>query len=155
MQAVQNLRKRLDRHPMQLHILAHGNIRHAAPVPLRDIGDRAQLFAAQNPVGYPDAHHEIRRRLPFTIRAADHSLPVTLRVNSPGTKVGPQPFRRNRGMPMPRKFADLVNALPRILGSLEPFDALCPGFLLLTHKKWPIKTKNPPTNVSGGWGLET
>src|ERR1700690_2637431 len=140
---------------MQLHVLPHSNIRHAAPVLLRDISDRAQLFAAQNSVGYPDAHHKIRRRFPFAVCAADHSQPVALRVNPPGTKIGAQPFRRNRSMPAPRKFADLVNALPRILGSLEPFDALCLGFLLLTHKKWPIKTKNPPTNVSGGWGLGT
>src|SRR5580698_9456798 len=140
---------------MQLHILPHGNIGHAAPVLPGDIGDRAQLFAAQNSVGHPDAHHEIRRGLPFAVRAADYPLPVALRVNPPGSKIGPQPFRRNRAMPVPRKFADLVNALPRILGSLEPFDALCLGFLLLTHKKWSTKTKNPPANVSGGWGLET
>jgi hypothetical protein len=38
-------------------------------------------------------------------------------------------------MSLPRKLANLVNALPRILGSLQPLDALCLGFLDFTHKK--------------------
>jgi hypothetical protein len=58
-------------------------------------------------------------------------------------------------MALPRELADLVNALPRILGSLQPLDALRLGFLLLAYKKWPLKTKSPPTRDSGGWGLET
>src|ERR1700675_237437 len=140
---------------MQLHVLPHSNIRHAAPVLLCDISDRAQLRAAQNSVRNPDAHHEKRRRFPFTVRAADHPLPVALRVNAPRTKIGPQPLWRNRGVALPREFANLVNALPRVLGSLEPLDALCLGFLLLAHKKWPLKTKNPPTSIAGGWGSGT
>jgi hypothetical protein len=56
-------------------------------------------------------------------------------------------------MPVPRKFADLINALPRILGSLEPFDALCLGFLLLAHKKMAHKNKKPTSQYFWRVGL--
>src|SRR5271155_3181905 len=145
---------------MQLNILSHGNIRHAARVLLRDVSDGPQLRAAQNSVGNPDAHHEKRRGLPFTVRAADHSLPIALRVNPPGTKIGPQPLWRNRGVPLPREFANLVDTLPRILGSLQPLDALCLGFLDdFAHKKISLiktgpKNKKPTNQCFWRVGLE-
>ena len=76
-------RQRFDGHPVQLHILPDSNVRHAARVLLRDIGDRAQLLTTQNSVGDPDTDHEKGRGLPFTVHAADHALPITLRVNAP------------------------------------------------------------------------
>src|ERR1700733_11060585 len=143
---------------MQLKVLPHRNVRHAARVPLGNFGHRSHLLTPQNSIRNADPHHKKRRRLPFTVRAADHSLPVALRVNSPRAEICPQPFRRNRSMPLPRKFANLIDALPRILGSLPPLHPLCLGHLdALAHKKTPltrkcpIKTKNPPTSVSGGW----
>src|SRR5580658_2455739 len=144
---------------MQLKVLPHRNVRHAARVPLGNIRDTPQLLTPQNSIRDPDAHHKKRRRLPFAVRAADHSLPVALRVNSPRAKIRPQPFRRNRSMPLPRKFANLVNALPRILGSLESLDTLCFGFLVLAHKKMsPIKNgpqkqkTHQPVFLAGGLG---
>jgi hypothetical protein len=53
-----------------------------------------------------------------------------------------------------REFADLVNALPRILGSLEPLDALCLGFLLLAHKKLALNNKKPTNQCFWRVGLE-
>ena len=49
----------------------------------------------QQAVGNADAHHEVRSGLPFAARAADDSGAVALRVDAPGTEVGPEPLRRD------------------------------------------------------------
>jgi hypothetical protein len=45
-QRLQNIRQRFDRHPMQLHVLPHRDIRHAASVALSEVGEGARLMTA-------------------------------------------------------------------------------------------------------------
>jgi hypothetical protein len=52
-----------------------------------------------------------------------------------------------------RKFADLVNTLPSILGPLEPLDALCLGFLKIAHEKMALKNKKPTNQCFWRVGL--
>src|SRR6266403_3470419 len=104
-------------------------------------------MTAQEAVGNSDSHHEERGRFAFAILAADHAGAVALRVNTPRTKIGAQPFRRNRSVPLPRKRPNLIKMFPGILLAFQPLDPLCFGFLNLAHapapKRSALKTKNP------------
>src|SRR6267154_2751549 len=132
-QRLQYVGQRLNGHPMQLYVLPHGDVRDSTGVPLGEVGDGARLLTAQETVGNSDAHHKEWRRLPLAILAADHAGAVPLGVNAPGTKIGAQPFRRNRSMTLSRKLAYLVKVLPCILCTLEPLDPLRLGFLNFAH----------------------
>src|ERR1051325_7387839 len=118
---------------MQLNILAGSDIRQAAAVLLGERRYFADLIAAQQAVGDANAHHEILRRLPFSVFAADDAQAVTLRVNSPGAKIRTEPFGRNGSMPLARKFTDFVEVIPRELFALQPLDLLRLGFLDFAH----------------------
>src|SRR6202158_235015 len=139
---LKNFRQRFDRHPMELHVLAHRNIRNAAGMALGEVGDGARLLTAQETVGNSDAHHKERRRFAFAILAADHAGAVALRVNAPRTKIRAQPFEWNRSVPLPRKRANLIEMLPGIFLAFQSLDALRFGFLHFAHRDAP-KTKNP------------
>src|SRR5258708_27908416 len=145
-QLLQNVRQRFNRHPMQLHILPHGDIRNAASVALSEVGERAGLMAAQEAVGNSNAHHKERRRFAFAILAADHANAVALRVDAPRTEIRTQPFRWNRSVTLPRKRPDLIEVLPGILLSFQSLDALRFAFLDFAHlPPWNStpKAKNP------------
>src|SRR5260221_14442496 len=143
---LQNVRQRFDRHPMQLHVLPHGDIRNAASVALSEVGERARLMTAQEAVGNSDANSDDRVRLAFAIVPADHAGAVALRVDAPGTKIRTQPFRWNRSVTLPRKPPDLIEMLPGILLPFQSLDALRFAFLDFAHlPPWNSaqKTKNP------------
>src|SRR5260370_17965781 len=110
-----------------------GNVRNAARVTLGEVGDGTRLLTAQKAVGNSDAHHEEVRRFAFAILSADHAGAVALRVNAPRTEVCAQPPRWNRSVPLPRKRANLVEMLPRILFAFQPLDALRFRFLDFAH----------------------
>src|SRR5213075_2886618 len=48
---LENIRERFDGHPMELHVLPHGDIRNAASMALGEISDGARLMTAQEAVG--------------------------------------------------------------------------------------------------------
>jgi len=56
-------------------------------------------------------------------------------------------------MTLAGEFADLVNTLPSVLGSLEPLDALRLGFLILAHRKMALKNKKPTNQCFWRVGL--
>ena len=119
------LRQRLDRDPVQLHVLPHGDVSHAACVTLGKIGNRASLRDGQKSVGDADPHHEVRHGLAFAVLAADDADAVALRVNAPRAEVGAHPLRRNRRKARTRELLDLVEMLPGVLLALQSLDALC------------------------------
>jgi hypothetical protein len=107
-----------------LNILPHGDVGNASRVLLRQIGDSAQLVRLQQPIRNADAHHEIRQGLPFSVFTAHHSGAVALRVHAPPAEVSADPLGRNRIETLAGKAADFIQALPRVLLSLQAFDAL-------------------------------
>src|SRR5712692_10009741 len=129
----EDFRERFDGDPMQLNILAYREVGHAAGVSFGEIGNGADLIAAEETVGDANAHHKKRRGEPFTVFAADDAGSVTLGVNTPGTEVGAEPFGRNGSVSVPRELADFVEMVPGVLGPLEAFNALCFGLLLFAH----------------------
>ena len=149
-QGLEHARQRLDRHPVQLQVLPHRNVCRAPGIALGDIGERPQLTAIKLSVRNPDPHHEARQRLAFAPFSSDHSGAIPLGVDPPPAQIGSQPLGRNRGESLLRKPANLPQAFPRILFSLEP---LCPLRLVL----WNCvchKVKNPPLRSFSGGGSD-
>ena len=69
-QTLQNLGKRLNGDPVQLNVLPHGNVGHAARVFFGQHGNRAQLVRVEHAIGDANAQHEKRQRLAFPALAA-------------------------------------------------------------------------------------
>ena len=127
-QTLQNIRQRFNAHPVQLNILAHGDVRNAPPVPCGEARDRAHLFTIQKPVGNANTHHKKRHGLAFAVLAACHAQSIALRIHAPRAKVRAQPFRWNGVKPIPRKLLNLVEMIPGVLGTFQALDALRLGF---------------------------
>ena len=94
-------------------------------------------------------------RFPVASVPADHAIPIALRVNSPRSKISPEPFRRHGRVSLPRESANLVNAVPGILGSFEPFDPLRFGFLDRLTPYLGSKNKKPTNQLIWRWALRT
>ncbi len=131
-ESLQEVGQRLDGDPMQLNILAHGDVRDAAAVFFREARDGADLFAAQEAVGNANTHHEKRQGLAFAVFAAGHAEAVALGVNAPGTEIGAGPFRGDGIETVAGELLNLVEMVPGVLGALEALDALGLGF----HRFW-------------------
>ena len=113
-----------DREPVELNILADGEIGERVAVTLGNLCDGTQLIGAQQAVGQGNAHHEILRGFAFAARAADGAGAVTLRVNAPPFEIKVGPFGEDGGAALAREFLDFVEVLPRVLRALEALDLL-------------------------------
>ena len=82
-------RQVFDRHPVQLDVLPDGEIGHAAPVPLGQVGNGPHLVRGQRAVRDADADHEVRRRLAFPAFTADRADAIALAVDAPPAEVRP------------------------------------------------------------------
>ena len=136
--------KRVYGDPVQLHVLADGDVGDAAGVALGEIGDGAGLPAGKEAVGDADAHHEEFGGFAFAVFSAGDAYTVALGVNAPGTEIGGEPFRWDGGVAAAGKFLDFVEVLPAVLCALEALDALGFGFrvsaILIFY---PPKNKKP------------
>ena len=110
--------KGVDGDPVQLHVLADGDVGDAARVAFGEIRDGAGLLAGKEAVGDADAHHEEFGGFAFAVFAASDAYAVALGVNAPGTEIG-EPFRGNGGVASTRKFLDFVEVLPAVLCALD------------------------------------
>src|SRR5262249_26962084 len=85
----------LDSDPVELNVLARGNVGDAAAVLFGQSRNFTHLIAAQQPIRNANAHHKKLRGVPFSIFSPDNTESVALRVNSPRTKIRAGPFRWN------------------------------------------------------------
>ncbi len=102
-------------------------------------------MAQKQAVGDADSHHKVGNCEAFSALAACNSGTVALGVNTPEAQVGVPPLRGDAVEPEPGEFADLIEALPRILFALQPLRALRLGFLHLLRHRASIRTKYPQT----------
>ena len=65
----------LDPYPVELYVLAHCDVGHAAGEPLREIGDARSLARGQDAVGNADAHEEMTHRLALATRSPTAPTP--------------------------------------------------------------------------------
>ena len=120
-----------DREPVELNILADGEIGERVAVTLRNLRDGAQLIGAQQAVGQGNAHHEILSCFAFSARATDGAGAVTLRVNAPPLEIEIGPFGKDSGAALAREFLDFVEVLPGILRAFQALDLLSLRFFWL------------------------
>ena len=123
----------LDADPVELNVLADGEVCNVVAVLGRESGDGANLLAGEETVGDADAHHEEGSGLPFSARAADNAETVALSVNAPRTEIGAEPFRGNGGVALASELADFVEMEPGILLAFEALDALGFRFFVGGH----------------------
>jgi len=127
-EALEDFRDRFDLDPVQLNVLADGNVGDAVAVFGGEIGDGADLLAGEKAVGDANAHHEKGGGLPFSHGAAGDAVAVALGVDAPGTEVRAEPLGRNGSMAFAGEGTDFFEVLPRIFCALEALDALSFGF---------------------------
>src|ERR1700720_4118797 len=78
--------------PVELDVLADGDVGYAVAEVVGEIGDGVGLFAGEEAVGDADADHEVGDGFAFAVFAADDADAVALGVNAPGAEVSAQPF---------------------------------------------------------------
>ncbi len=144
-QAFQHVREVFDLHPMELDVLSDCDIGGVAGVFLHHVGDGSQLVRQQTAARNANADHEVRKSLAFATRPADRAHSVSLGVHAPKTKVGAEPLRRNRLVPLAREGADFIQAFPRVFLALESLDPLGLGFLDFGAHRSPFPQKEKPT----------
>jgi len=119
--------------PVELDVLADGDVGDAVAKIIGEVGDRARLLAGEETVGNADADHEKGDGLPFPILSAGNPRAVPLRVNPPSAEVGAEPFGGDGVEAIAGKGADFLEAVPGVFGAFESLDALSFGFLDFGH----------------------
>ena len=109
---------------MKLHVLANGDVCHAASVLFRQTRDGSRLGAGQQSVGNADAHHKVRYGFAFAIFAANHTDAIALGVDSPRAEVGAHPRGRDRRKAGTGELFDLVKVFPGVYFAFKALDAL-------------------------------
>src|SRR5208283_823334 len=137
-QLVEEVGEGFDADPVELDVLADGDVGNAIAVAIGEIGDGVELTAGEEAVGDAYAHHEEGNGATFTARAANDAEAVTLGVNAPGPEIGGEPFGRNGRVAAAGEIADGVEVQPGIHLALEALDALGLGFLEFGHVQLPV-----------------
>ena len=127
-ESLQEVGKGFDGDPVQLNILAHGNVGDTAAVLFREMGDGADLFAAQQTVGDANTHHEKRQGLAFAVFAAESRPGHRPACTCPRNGNTCPPFRRDGLEAVAGELLNLVEMVPGVFGALEALDALGLGF---------------------------
>ncbi|MGA2302543.1 MAG: hypothetical protein ABSG77_17830 [Candidatus Acidiferrum sp.] len=95
MELVEEVGEGSDADPVELDVLADGDVCDAVAVAIGEVGNGAELTAGEETVGDADTDHEERNGAAFAARAADDAEAVTLRVDAPGAEIGGEPLGRN------------------------------------------------------------
>ena len=79
--------RRADGEPVELDVLAGGDVGEVAGVLLGELADDAGLVRGEQAVGHADAHHEEFGGLAFAVGAAGDAEAVALGVDAPPLEV--------------------------------------------------------------------
>src|SRR6202035_4168822 len=99
LEPVENIRQRLDGDPVELNILAYGQVGNTETVFIREVRNRPELVRVKQTIRDANPHHEKRHGFPFTTVAATHAGAVALRIDAPPAEIRAKPFWRDRGVP--------------------------------------------------------
>src|SRR3990172_878167 len=142
-EALKDLGEILNPHPVELDVLADGQVRDSPGVPFSEVGDRTELMREEESVWDPDAYHEVGDGLSFAALASDSARAIPLRVDSPPSKVRVEPLGGDGLVPITGEAENLLEMLPGIQLPLEPLDTLSLGLRQgLAHLAAPPKAKS-------------
>ncbi len=82
----------VDGEPVELDVLAGGDVGEVAGVLLGELADDAELVRGEQAVGQADAHHEVLGGLALAALAAGDADAVALGVDAPPLEVEPGPL---------------------------------------------------------------
>ena len=122
--------------PVELDVLAGGDVGEVAGVLLGELADDAGLMRGEQAVGHADAHHEVLGGFAFAVGAAGDAEAVALGVDAPPLEVEIGPLGRHGVAAVAGVLADLVPGLPGVLGELEALGALGLGFFGAAAGRW-------------------
>src|SRR5579872_280248 len=146
-EAVEDFGQRFYSDPVELNILAYGEIGDSVGVLASEVGDDAELRRGQDAVGNSDAHHEALQRLPYSAGSASYACAVALGVNAPPAEIGTDPFGRDRLKSLAGEAPNFVEAVPGVGRALQALDSLrCRLFGWLRHKCY-VCNKKPTARV--------
>ena len=141
-ECLKNLWNGFDAEPVELNVLADGEIGDAIAVLGGKIGNGAELMASEESVGDADAHHEVRSGLPFSTGATDDAEAIALGVNAPRAEISAEPFGGYGIVALAGEVANFVEMIPGVFFALETLDALGFGFLGGGHLSQFLSTGN-------------
>ena len=111
---VDNFRQRLDGEPVELDVLADGDVGQVAGVFAREAADDAKLAGGNDAVGNADAHHEVLGGEALAALAAGGADAVALGIDAPPLEVDARPTPASTlERPSRANCANLVEGLPR------------------------------------------
>ena len=128
-EGVYHFDERFQGEPMELDVLAGGDVGEVAGVLAGDAADDPELVGGEDAVGKADAHHEELSGLALAADATGRADAVALGVNAPPLKVESCPLRQDGASALAGEGAYLVPGVPGVLGELQPLGALGFGFL--------------------------
>ena len=143
---IHDLRQRLDGKPMELNILAHGDIGEIARVLSRQSADDAKLRGGDNAVGNADAHHEEFGSQAFAAFAAGGSHAIALRIDAPPLEISGSPVGQHAFATLTGEGAHLIESRPRVLFALQALGLLGLRLFFLncfSHFSSSPKNRNP------------
>jgi hypothetical protein len=123
-EGVDGLDEGVDGEPVELDVLAGGDVGQVAGVFAGELAYDAGLMGGEQAVGHADAHHEVLGGLAFAADAAGDTQAVALGVDAPPLEVEIGPLRGNGVASDLGVGANLVPGFPGIFGELEALTAL-------------------------------
>ncbi len=104
--------------PVELDVLAGGDVGEVAGVLFGDLTDDAGLGAGEDTVGEGDAHHEELRGFTFSVGSSGDAEAVALGIDAPPLEVETGPLGEDGVAALLGELTDLVPGVPRVLGEL-------------------------------------
>ncbi len=133
LEAFEHFGEGFDFEPVELDVLANGEVGDAIAMFIGKSGDGAELRAGEQAVGNADAEHEERNGAAFATGAAGDASAIALGVDAPGAEVGGKPFKRDGIETEAGEIADFVEMVPSVFGALKALDTLGFGFVCDGH----------------------
>ncbi len=118
----------VDGEPVELDVLAGGDVGEVACVLFGEVGDDAGLVGGEQAVGHADAHHEVGAGFAFSAGATGDTEAVALGVDAPPLEVEAGPLGSDGVASAFGVLADFVPCFPGVFGELEALGLLGLGF---------------------------
>ena len=113
-----------DGEPVELDVLAGGDVGEVAGVLLSELADDAGLFARENTVGQANTHHEELGGFALAVGAAGNAKTVALGVDAPPLEVQACPLGQDGVAALTGELTHFIPCVPGVFDELEALGLL-------------------------------